>query len=128
MKLKVKHSAYGRKTEKKISKHNHNVRYLLTKLAVPALLAASMSANAADATCQLNWMATINAQAAMQPVELIIRNAVTQEIVKQTTNHSGVYHHPCTQYTATATIGTLTRGRSISMITPTTTLVIEMGE
>lgn len=98
-------------------------------LVAPALIAASMSANAADAiTCKLNWMATINAQAAMQPVELIIRDDKTNEIVKQTTNHSGVYHLPCTQYTATATIGDLTRGRSINLITPSADLIIEMGE
>lgn len=127
MKLKVKHSAYSRRTEKQISKHNHNVRHFLAKLAVPALLAASMTTQAAD-TCQINWMATINAQAAMQPVELIIRNAKTQEIVMQTTNHSGVYHLPCTQYTATATIGDLTRGRNINLITPSADLIIEMGE
>lgn len=130
MKLKEKRSAYSRKIEKKISKHNSNTRYLLAKLAVPAILALSTAANAdgyPTCTTKVRWVVTIENQIAMTPIDISIRDS-SNTIVAETNNHSGNVTLPCGKYHVTATLGHLTRGRTISANTEIHNVIIEMGE
>lgn len=97
----------------------------------PALIAASLSANAdgyPECTTKIRWVATINNQVAMTPVQFILRDTATNAVVKQTTNHSGTYTLPCGKYTATATLGSITRGRDIIANTAAYDVIIEMGQ
>ena len=91
------------------------------------LVAGFGDAHAAD-LCKLEWLATIDGKQALQPVELIIRDPSDNAIVFRTLQWSGVFDLRCAEYTATATLGDLTRGRNINLVTPTHTLIIDLGE
>lgn len=126
LKLTEKRAVYATHIERKISKHNKIVRKALATLAVPALLAASLSANAANTACTVEWIATENGQIAMQPVSLIIIDRKTHAVVKTTSRKSGYFVMPCGNYTATAKMGTVVRSLGMNLIS-SFRLVIDMG-
>lgn len=123
LKLTEKRAVYATHIERKISRHNKIVRKALATLAVPALLAASLSANA---DCTVTWVATLDGQPAMQPVHLIIRDSQTNAVAKDMPQKSGVFDMPCGDYIATATMGDVVRTRGMTLRS-SFDLVINMG-
>jgi hypothetical protein len=105
------------------------VRYVSTMLrwTAPALLAASMTANAADPLiCKAEIIATIDAGIAMQP--MTISAYQDDKLIESTPRHSAVMHLPCGLYTIRIQHNTLTRSRQVNLAGDGATVVIEMGE
>lgn len=119
--LKVKRAVYSSHIEKAIWSRNKSTAALIRKLAVPALLAASMTANA---DCKATLVATIGGQPAMKPVAWKVYQG--ESLITSDNSHSSVHRLPCGEYRITATLGSTTTTRYATLSGPVT-LVIELG-
>lgn len=101
------------------------VASLLRWTAPAALLAASLTAQA-GMDCTATLMATLNGQPAFKPVTWVITDNRSGDTVFTMQRHTGIAHIPCGDYTATVTLGDLTRSRVFRLIF-TSDVIINMG-